>query len=77
MNYHPSVSEAEQANPIEIAQDLIAVSRIARLGDRVAHTAVFETEKSGRLIPSLLGIAVFAVGLFLNSLAMHLAAVQN
>jgi uncharacterized RDD family membrane protein YckC len=48
-----------------------------RIGDRLANTAVFEREKSDRMVGVLYGIAVFVVGIFANLLAFHLAASQN
>jgi uncharacterized RDD family membrane protein YckC len=51
--------------------------RSQRIGDRLANTVVFEREKPDRAFPLLLGIAVFVVGLFANTLAIHLAVGRN
>lgn len=55
----------------------ISSDKSQRIGDRVANTAVFEVEKSDRVYALLLGIAVFVVGIFLNTLVQYIAARQS
>lgn len=48
-----------------------------RIGDRLANTVVFELDKADRMMGVLCGVAVFTVGIFVNMLALHLAAGRN
>ena len=58
---------------------LVAVSsnKSQRVGDRLATTAVFEWDKSERLISALLGAAVFAVGIFIDTIVNRFAGGGN
>jgi uncharacterized RDD family membrane protein YckC len=45
-----------------------------RLGDRIAKTAVFELDKTDRVLAFMYGVLVFLVGVLVNQALLHFAA---